>query len=236
MRIALISDIHANFEALLALMDVLKTADRVLCLGDFVGYYCQVNDVIDAVRHLNAICILGNHDSLLLNGGCPAEASPAVRFGIDFASRTITAANRRWLARLPLMLGTIVGGRSVLMVHGSPWRPLEDYLYSDNELLGQLDAFNSFDLVAFGQTHRVYQRVGRKPYLLNPGSVGQSRDHMSVAMAMLIDTEQLDICPVSRSYDPTRVLTLARYNGAGSWVTKHLHPSEGPQYAEDSFQ
>ena len=111
MRLALISDIHANFEALRALSDVLAEADQVLCLGDLVGYYCQVNEVIDYLRSLNALCLMGNHDNFLLHG-YPPDALPAVRFGIEFADRVIDAGHRQWLASLPLAWGGFLGGRS----------------------------------------------------------------------------------------------------------------------------
>jgi predicted phosphodiesterase len=123
MRIALLSDIHANFEALRGFADVLREAEKVVCLGDLVGYYCQVNEVIDYMRSLDALCILGNHDGFLVHG-CPADANASVRFGIEFADRTVSSDNRRWLATLPVVWGGVLGGRSVLLTHGSPWRPL----------------------------------------------------------------------------------------------------------------
>ena len=224
MRIALISDIHANLEALNALGDILDGADRIFCLGDLVGYYCQVNEVIDRLRLLKALCLLGNHDSFLL-GGCPPAATPAVQFGIAQAERTITAANRAWLATLPLIWGGSADGQSFLLTHGSPWRPMDDYLYADNPRLTQLNAFD-FDVVAFGQTHRVFQRLNQKPLLLNPGSVGQSRDHSAQACALIVDTCNLSVETVQRPYDPMPVIELALSNGAGKWINKHLR-SEG---------
>lgn len=220
MRLALVSDIHANFEALRALSDVFENVDQVLCLGDLVGYYCQVNEVLDFVRSSRGLCILGNHDSFLLRG-CPPDASKAVRFGIEFAERVISDDHRKWLASLPLTWSGFLGGRSVLLTHGSPWRPLTDYLYADNPALAQLDAFD-YDVIAFGQTHRVLQRLERRPYLLNPGSVGQSRDEKARACALVWDTVTMTVERVERTFDVARVVALARQNGAGEWVSKYL--------------
>lgn len=220
MRLALISDIHGNYEALNALSDLLTSVDKVVCLGDTVGYYCQVNEVIEYIRGLNALCVLGNHDSFVAYG-CPSDASPAVRFGIDFANRVITAENRRWLAGLPLVWGGLLGGRSFLLCHGSPWRPLTDYLYINNPALAELDTFD-YDVVAFSQTHRMLQRIEQKPYLLNPGSVGQSRDVVAHSCSLILETETMAVERILRPYDAGRVIDLAIKNGAGNWVSKHL--------------
>lgn len=221
MRLAIISDVHANFEALKALTDILASADVVVCLGDLVGYYCQVNEVLDAVRDLNAICVLGNHDSFLLHG-CPPELPPAVRFGIAHADRVITADHRRWLASLPLMWGGVLGERSLLAVHGSPWRPLTDYLYADSPLIERLEAFAGYDVIAFGQTHRALLYSDQRPLRVNPGSVGQSRDVVAEAHALIVDTETLILDPVRRPFDANMVMDLALSFGAEAWIRKHL--------------
>jgi len=220
MLLAFISDIHANFEALSSLSDELSKADKVLCLGDFVGYYCQVNEVIDYIRNLDSICILGNHDHFLLHG-YPQDALPAVKFGIDFAKSVITPDNYQWLTSLPLTWGGLIGGLSILLNHGSPWNPLHDYLYSNNQALTCLDTFQ-YDVISFGQTHRSLLRFDHKPFLLNPGSVGQSRDVLAHACAIFVDIPSMNITKIERRYNVTTVVEKALENGAGEWITKHL--------------
>jgi putative phosphoesterase len=220
MRIALISDLHANTTALEALADVVSGADRVVCLGDLVGYYCGVNEVIGAVREMGALCVLGNHDDFLLHG-CPADAPEAVRWSIGYADRVIDPGHRDWLAKLPLAWGGNLGGTTWLAVHGSPWSPLGDYIYADSPKLQGLAAFD-YDVVALGQTHRPLQRMDGRPRLVNPGSVGQSRHAPAVACAAVVDTETMACEAVERPYDPSRVIEAARRNGASHWITKHL--------------
>jgi putative phosphoesterase len=220
MRIAIISDIHANFEALRQVWDVITNADHVICLGDMVGYYCQVNEVLDAVRQLQATCVLGNHDAFLLSG-CPAAIPESVRFGIAYAERVITSGHRQWLAGLPLLCGRNFDGRSILAVHGSPWNPLDDYLYADSAKLPLLDAFH-YDLIAFGQTHRPLTQTQGRPMCLNPGSVGQSRHSPAKATLALWDTHTATLELVERPYNAQPVIHLARENGAGDWILKHL--------------
>jgi len=222
MRIALISDIHANAQALAQLDDIWGTVDRIVCLGDVIGYYCEVNEVIDAVRAMDAICIRGNHDDFLLNG-CPADLPPAVRFGIDYADRVIRSDNRAWLESLPLIWEGELGGKSFLLAHGSPWNPLTDYLYADHPRLSDLKSINA-DVVAVGQTHRRLIRVDSRPWLINPGSVGQSRDRMAVACAVRIDLATGNVECIDRPFDPQPVIQLAQSQGSGDWINKHLVP------------
>jgi putative phosphoesterase len=219
-RIVVLSDIHANFGALKTLKGILAEADVVLCLGDFVGYYTDVNEVLDFCRALNAISIRGNHDEYLLSG-CPQSAPEAVHFGIEFADRVIYDEHRRWLATLPLVWGGPVGERTLLLSHGSPFRPLMDYLYSDKVAGASLEKFD-FDLLAFGQTHRPFSVTAQRPLLLNPGSVGQSRQSPGVACAARLNTEDMGIELVQFHYDPHAVIARAKEKGAGDWITKHL--------------
>ena len=220
MRLAIISDLHANLEAYRAIAPQLRMVDRVICLGDLVGYYCQVNEVIDLVRGLNPICVMGNHDHFLLTG-CPPDAPQTVRFGIEYANRIITVENREWLASLPLVWGGRLGGRSLLLTHGSPWRPLHDYVYDDSPLLPELSKFD-FDIVAFGQTHRLLVTMGSLPLRLNPGSVGQPRDVAAKASALIVDLQTLTVETLRCSFEPRHVIECAVKEGAGTWITKHL--------------
>ena len=200
MQIIVISDIHANFTALNVLAEDIERADQVLCLGDIIGYNKQVNEVIDYLRQLkNIICILGNHDDFLLRG-CPENLLPTtVRRGIDYADRVIRPDNRAWLTTLPISWGGFLDGMSFLLAHGSPWHPFTDYLYADNPLVAKLEGFN-YDVIGVGQTHRALIRTDKKPFLINPGSVGQSRDKKGMACAMQIDTQTQTFTLIERPF------------------------------------
>lgn len=220
MRIVLISDVHANRDALEAVSDLLRSADCVVCLGDFVGYYGQVNQALDFLRALEPVCVLGNHDWYLLHG-CPEGAPEAVRFGIDLADRLIDSDHRRWLATLPWCWGGDFDGASCLLSHGSPWRPFRDYLY-ENRLDSSRFADFDYDVIAFGQTHRPLLVTSCRPRLVNPGSIGQSRHAPATACALIVDTRPLTFTPVERAYDPSAVMALGRRYGAADWIEKHL--------------
>jgi predicted phosphodiesterase len=134
----------------------------------------------------------------------------------------ISPDHRAWLASLPLMWGGYLAGKSILAVHGSPWKPLTDYLYADNPGLGALASFD-FDLIGFGQTHRPLLRNSRTPRLLNPGSIGQSRATPGKASLAIWETERDQIDMIEREYDPKPVLQMALEKGAGPWAGKHLN-------------
>lgn len=226
MQAVIVSDIHANFEALATLDSVIQESDLRICLGDFIGYYCQVNEVLDFIRARDFLCIQGNHDHFL-TAGCPLNATDSVRFGIEYADRVIESDHRRWLAQLPLLWGGFLDGGSstgcsTMLCHGSPWRPLEDYLHADSDLLAKLDQF-SFDLVAFGQTHRPILLEQGSRLRLNPGSVGQSRHRPSVACAAVVElSAHPSASLIEIPYDAQPVVRLAIRAGAGEWIHKHL--------------
>lgn len=222
MKLLFISDVHSNAEALAVLEPELCSADRVVCLGDLIGYFCQVNEVIDRLRELDALCIMGNHDHYVLTQ-CPEHLPSAVRFGAAYASEVIDPDNREWLAGLPWVWGGVMDGRSMLFSHGSPWNPMGDYLYAESPRLPEMHRFG-FDLAAFGQTHRFLYRHDGRPQLLNPGSVGQNREpgQQALASAAMLDTQTMSAEHILRPYDPGPVIEAARAAGAGDWIQKHL--------------
>ncbi len=206
----------------MAISDDIVQADAIVCLGDLLGYYCQVNETMDWVREHVTHCVIGNHDHFVLHG-CPESVPPAVRFGVEFAAKTLDREHASWMGQLPLTSEGLLDNRSFLLVHGSPWDPLGGYLYEDNPRLTELADLN-FSLIAFGQTHRFVYRCDEKHVHLNPGSVGQSRDRDSVACAcaVMLDTRTMKIERIIRKFDPAVVLSLAYEQGAGPWIEKHL--------------
>src|SRR5690606_19801404 len=145
MRVAIISDIHSNLFALDAVMDVLRDADLTVCLGDLTGYYCQPDEVCDAMRQMGALCLRGNHDHYALTA-TPERVPESVKWGVEFTRMHLSASNRAWLETLSPMQTVTWDGFSALLVHGAPWDPLEAYLYADNPRLVELEQFNN-DLV-----------------------------------------------------------------------------------------
>jgi putative phosphoesterase len=222
MKILIISDIHANFEALMAISNELESADAIIVLGDIIGYYCQVNEVIDYLREHQAVCVLGNHDYYLLHT-YPTHALAPVKFGIDFANTVITPDNRKWLSNLPLIRTMVIDNYSFLVCHGSPWNPLNEYLYPNNPSIYQLK-YLDYDVVAFGHTHRGFLSDIDDKILINPGSIGQSRDPAtkSCACAAVLDTERMALTRIHQKFDPTPVVNLGLRYGFDERIKKYL--------------
>jgi predicted phosphodiesterase len=178
---------------------------------------------MDWVRSHVTHCVLGNHDHFVLHG-CPPGCPDAVRFGVDLAVASLDTEHARWLAQLPLTWQGTLDGCSMLLVHGSPWNPLDDYLYADHPRLAELDAIAEFQVIAFGQTHRFLERRASGRLRVNPGSIGQSRDPETrgCACAAIVDTHTMDLTRVIRPYDVSEVCHRAVARGAGDWIRKHL--------------
>lgn len=222
MKLGLISDLHANFEALQAIANDLAEADLIACAGDLLGYYCQVNETLDWVRENVDYCVVGNHDFYVLHG-CPDLVSPAVSFGVEFARKYIDPEHLSWLAGLPLTAEFTADNKSFYIVHGSPWNPLEDYLYCDSPKIENLFSLKP-DVIVFGQTHRFMSRNEIGKLCLNPGSVGQSRDLNTrcAACAVMLDTDTLEVTRIIRHYNYDPVFKLSHKYGGGDWHKKYL--------------
>lgn len=211
MRIAIISDIHANFPALKAVLNDIKSkkADTIYCLGDLVNFAGWDNEVIDEIRSHNITCVQGNHDEGI---GLKKEKFPfsfstdtQKAFGeasIKSVNQTITPSNRKFLKTLPsaIKLEYSIGKKPVIitMVHANP---LDNKTYitakaGDERLKGFLDKANA-DVLLMGHTHIPFHRAifseeeNRKIYkhAVNVGSVGKPKhgDNRACYVTMEID-------------------------------------------------
>ncbi len=225
MRYFVISDIHANLEALETVLEQSRDTvfDRMLVLGDLVGYGADPNGVVERVRDLAPFAIIrGNHDKVGSGveraDGFNAVARSAIRWTYD----ALTPENREWLAALPA--GPVVIDDLIEICHGTPFDE-DAYVFDD---LDALRAMNAADrrLCLFGHTHvQVGYRLWKEElsivtpddprasvvklldgqYLLNPGSVGQPRDGDPRAAYAIVDTDtgELDLLridyPVERA-------------------------------------
>ncbi len=168
--IAILSDIHGNYPALLAVLKKIEELgiEDIYCLGDIAGYYSQINECCEELQLRKVKCILGNHDWYLISKTkCPRSKS--ANDCLTYQNNVIKSCNLKWLESLPL----IIQLENISFVHGGWNNPLDEYL--------TVIAENYFDLIpgkffASGHTHKqIIMKVGMK-YYCNPGSVGQPRD------------------------------------------------------------
>lgn len=222
MRMLVISDLHANLTAMEA---SLKAADglwdRVVCLGDLVGYGPDPNEVVDRTRELGAVCIRGNHDK----AGCgledAADFNPVARTAAVWTREQLRPENLAFLQALPRGPLEVDG---VTLIHGA-YRDEDEYVFAPAQALDGLLGANS-DLSFFGHTHfqggfafrdnhlnviqlrpvqgessTVLQIESGTRYLLNPGSIGQPRDGDARAAFAIADFEHQVVEYWRVSYD-----------------------------------
>ena len=223
MRILFISDIHGNYPALHSLEKYFNEVDKVICLGDVIGYHCYVNEVIDFLVRHHVTCIQGNHDRYVFEGleKQTKALNDSVRFGIEIAQKKLTERSKDWLQSLPTSFSFKVDDLSILCCHGSPWDVTNGYIHADSDVFPKMKDFD-FDVIALGHTHRAYTKHIDNQIVFNPGSVGQARDTEGKACAKILDTRTKELEVIQEPYDFMVTLRDSIRNGAQDWVYKHF--------------
>ena len=208
MKYAIISDLHANLEALQAVLDdALPRVDAVVCLGDIVGYNANPHECLRLVQETCAVVIAGNHDQAACGVRRYDDFNDWARQAMDWTRQQLSAVEVDYLQALP---GSAPFGNGWLAAHGSP-RDTDEYLF---DALGFEVAFDSLRRLRpevrgcfVGHTHlpmiwecssegrmaqvRVESRtVALDPacrYIVNPGSVGQPRNGNPLAAYAILD-------------------------------------------------
>ncbi|HEY7941662.1 MAG TPA: metallophosphoesterase family protein [Candidatus Limnocylindrales bacterium] len=203
MRVAVLSDIHANLTALEAVLAAVAPIDAVWHLGDTVGYGPQPNEVVERLTREGAVGVRGNHDSAA-TGLIDADwFNEDARVAVEWTARVLTPASRAALLALPERRTE----DAFTLVHGSPRDPIWEYIASTAVARAALDDLTT-PYGLFGHTHdpRVFRAQGGtvetlgpsdqaelqlddRRVLLNPGSVGQPRDGDPRASALVLDLE-----------------------------------------------
>jgi diadenosine tetraphosphatase ApaH/serine/threonine PP2A family protein phosphatase len=210
MRYLVISDIHANLEAFETVMAAAKDLnyEKVLMLGDLVGYGADPNAICDRIRDLKPDALIrGNHDKVGSGVESPEGFNAVARNAIRWTYDTLSKENREWLAGLPA--GPLVVDDTIEICHGTPFDE-DAYVFDDLDALRALHAARR-PLCLFGHTHVQVGHVlsqdqfglatasDHRPlsiplepdhrYLINPGSVGQPRDGDPRAGFGIVDTK-----------------------------------------------
>lgn len=200
MRLAFISDIHAN---ILALLNVLKDIEgqeinKTYCLGDLVGYGPYPNQVIDTIRHHRIPTVMGNYDEGVgfSKGDCGCaytteEEKSKGQISIDWTTERVTPDNKEYLQGLHNELRFEVDGTRFLLVHGSP-RRINEYLFEDrpDSSLRRVLNGQEIDVMLCGHTHKPYHKMLDAMHIINDGSVGKPKDGDPRACYAIVDTNK----------------------------------------------
>ncbi|MBA4392209.1 MAG: metallophosphoesterase [Desulfobacca sp.] len=220
MKIGLIADIHANYAALKAVLDELNhQVDQILCAGDLTGYYTEPNRVIQTLLDRQVTFIIGNHDRYI---DCPPQNPNALlAASIDLTRSLIRPEFQARLKREKTEWHSKTDGLRLSMFHGSPWDPLEEYIYqdySDFERFSEVQA----DVIILGHTHRPFIRWIGDLLIVNPGSCGQPRDGDRRASCAILDTITRQVFIKRFNYDASEPLTAIWENKLDQKLTDYL--------------
>lgn len=213
---AILSDVHANLEALEAALAVVdeRRPSRILCLGDVVGYGASPNECVAHVRERCELVLLGNHDAAATGGPEAARFNVHARTAAHWTARVLTVPHRDWLKALPLTqsLGPF------FCVHASPASPRSwEYIFDRYDADPQFQFFRE-SVCFIGHTHQpaAYElresgcvpvlspRLRLDPtrrYIVNVGSVGQPRDRDPRASIVFYHEEAGELEFVRVPYD-----------------------------------
>ncbi len=220
MRYLIVSDVHSNLQALEAVFAEAPAWDRLLVLGDLVGYGAQPNEVVDRVRGLRPHAIVrGNHDKVAAGLDGAETFNPAAQRAAEWTRSVLTEESRSYLAALPR--GPAVVDDSVEICHGSPVDE-DAYIFGEGDVAEALVRARH-PLCFFGHTHfpmavaltpegdldMLRQGAGdhdpvhfdgRVRLLVNPGAVGQPRDGDPRAACAVFDSATGEIRLVRVAY------------------------------------
>jgi diadenosine tetraphosphatase ApaH/serine/threonine PP2A family protein phosphatase len=205
LRVAVISDIHANlhaFESVLAAIDA-DAPDAIWCLGDLVGYGPRPNECVELARDRSDLCLAGNHDLAVIGALDLSEFSGDAGAAVRWTRGVLEDRHRAFLGELP----SSSEASGVGLFHGSPRDPVWEYVLSESAAAGSFRKASQ-SVILVGHSHvalaltelRSGVAGGLAPdgtdvdltsgrWLLNPGSIGQPRDGDPRAAFLLLDLD-----------------------------------------------
>jgi putative phosphoesterase len=219
-KIAVISDIHSNLAALTEALNFIRKeqVDKIVCLGDVVGYGPRPNECVELVRENCQICLMGNHDHAVLGLTDTYHFNQYAREAVNWTRRTLTIYNKAYLENLPFSHHE----NELLYVHSTPFHPEEwHYILSEYEAKQYLNKITQricfvghshIPVIFSDQKGSFYEEeteldYKNSKYIINVGSIGQPRDGDPRLCFVLLDTEsgllkyvRLEY-PVQETYD-----------------------------------
>jgi predicted phosphodiesterase len=229
MRALILSDIHANLEALNAVLAAAGEWDALWNLGDMVGYGASPNQVLDIVRPLSTMTVRGNHDRVCSGLTSSLSFNPTARTAALWTLESLTPDNLVWLREVPqgpLQPEQDANGAQVTLAHGSPLNE-DQYILSMRDAWAPLQQMTTA-ITFVGHTH-IQGGFSQKQHdwhelrpryrsrndldtwtlpippgtrnLINPGSVGQPRDHDWRAAFAIFDSERCEVIYYRVPYD-----------------------------------
>ncbi len=241
MRFAVLADVHANLHALDAMLPLLERErpDRWIVAGDLVGYGPHPDECVARVLELDPLCVAGNHDLIALGRLGDDRCIPLARESLGWTAATMSAGTRAALDALPLLADE----GDVVVAHGSLDDP-QEYVRGEEAALGQLGQLErrhpDARVLVLGHTHQPLAVTGAgalatssvplaagERAVLNPGSVGQSREREPLARALVLDLGAGEARFVHTAYDSEACAAALRLRGLDP-MSCHVPPAPFP--------
>ena len=228
LRIGLLSDAHGNHLWFSSCLEALRRLDVqfIFFLGDAGGYLPGLPQVLLLLVENSVRCQLGNHDAMLV-GRMPIAPEKDRVYRLRQARASVSAVDIAMIAQWPQQRIELLGGRRVLLVHGSPREPLEGYVYPDTDCAG----FGAlpYEAIFMGNTHYPFVKRVADKLLVNVGSCGLPRDQGNAPAFAVYECEnnRAEIYRLRR--DPRQLLYEFRHDEPAEEVMRCLYrDARGP--------
>ena len=213
MKIAVISDIHSNFDALEKVIYEVSKYDcnMKICLGDMVGYYNKPNEVIEILKNHDFKCVKGNHDKFIL-GELDYKKENEKIYGIKRHREILSRENILFLKNCPEYIELKYKKYNCCFCH-SLKNDCQVYLEDKNDIIKNFDNVKKYNYYFYGHTHRKKSIIIENSVIINPGSVGQQRDKAWKPSFCILDLNENLHTIVSIEYDINKYINDLNTNG-----------------------
>jgi len=215
MKIAILSDIHANIFAFRSVLDDIEKHDirKILISGDLIGYYYWPDEVINICMNESLFtCIKGNHEVILEK--CLDKKTHMNNYskkygsGYKYCKQKLSIDQLDWLFNLPKKLKLNINGEGIFLGHGS-LNSADEYIYPDASIEEILKNYSTEKYTIFGHTHHSFIHSHNNKFLINPGSVGQPRDIGSLASYSIINLNNSVVSIKKVKFDYEKIVDFA---------------------------
>jgi putative phosphoesterase len=216
MKVALISDLHGNYQAWEAVRKEIKEnhIKTIFCLGDVFGYYFESIKIIEELLDFDVLFVKGNHECLFLDLMHKKVSLENVNFLYRSSYNDLNMSNNDFFVKLvegfPLFQSIFYNNIKLCLFHATPF-DVDTYVYpnSTNELLDKVTD-SRHDFYLFGHTHYQFGFCRNNKTIINPGSVGQSKNCGGFAHWAILDLNSLEIIFRSTKYNRRELINSVK--------------------------
>ena len=219
MKIAFVSDIHGNYDAMKEVFKQIKKLDieKIYCLGDIVNYYYEPDKCIDLLVKNKVKCIKGNHEKIFLRilKNQKLKDFYAKKYGnsIYINFKKLKKKHIDFIKSLPNKINLKIGNKKTIITHGAPWK-IDFYFYKNTEKkwINEIKKYDK-DIFILGHTHHPMKlRLKNNITILNPGSIGQPRNGSIRACWAIIDDKNTQIEFMQTKYSLKNLIKSIKKN------------------------